>query len=277
MLCRDPTGAAMLTEIVLAVLVGLVVGAVMGSLGGGGAIVAVPALVYLLDQPPLEATTTSLVVVGVTAIVGALQYGRAGLVNVTDGLAFGALSIIGAVVGARMALVVDGDLLMVLFAVLLVLVAWLMWTRGGRPEPTEVARQWLQLRPFHLDRRRAARVALVATGIGWLTGFFGVGGGFAIVPALTLLLGLPLRRAVGTSLLVLAITSLVGLVTRAAGPVALDWPLILAFVPSAVAASLVAGRLSARLRPQRLSRGFAVFLVAVAGYTLVNSISALTG
>src|SRR5690606_40364662 len=101
----------------------------MGSLGGGGGIIAVPALVYLLDQPPLEATTTSLMVVGVTAVVGAVQYGRAGLVNVTDALAFGVLSIVGAVVGARMALRVDGDVLMAVFAVLRVGVCWLVWGR----------------------------------------------------------------------------------------------------------------------------------------------------
>lgn len=265
-----------MNELLLAALVGLVVGTVMGSLGGGGGIISVPALVYLLDQPPLEATTTSLVVVGVTAIVGALQYGRAGLVNVTDALAFGVLSIVGAVVGARMALVVDGNVLMALFAVLLVAVAWLMWSRQrGQQVEDDVARHWLQLRPFHLDRRRATQVALAATGIGWLTGFFGVGGGFAIVPALMLLLGLPMRRAVGTSLLVLAITSLVGLATRVTGPVDLDWPLIIAFTITAVASSLAAGRLSARVSPGRLSRAFAVFLVLVAIYTAVNSIQGL--
>lgn len=265
-----------MNEVVLAVLVGLVVGSVMGSLGGGGGIIAVPALVYLLDQPPLEATTTSLVVVGVTAVVGAVQYGRAGLVNVTDALAFGVLSIAGAVVGARMALVVDGDVLMALFAVLLLAVARLMWSRRrGRQAEEDVARHWLQLRPFHLDRRRAGRVAVAATGIGWLTGFFGVGGGFAIVPALILLLGLPLRRAVGTSLMVLALTSLVGLGTRVSGPVDLDWPLIAGFSAAAVVASLAAGRLSARVSPQRLSRAFAVFLVLVATYTAVNSLQGL--
>lgn len=264
--------------IVLAVLVGVVVGAVMGSLGGGGGIIAVPALVYLLDQAPLEATTTSLVVVGVTAVVGALQYGLAGLVNVTDALAFGVLSIVGAVVGARMALVVDGDVLMALFALLLLAVAWLMWTRGKEPDRHEdVAHHWLRLRPFHIDRNRAVRVVLAATGIGWLTGFFGVGGGFAIVPALMLLLGLPMRRAVGTSLLVLAMTSLVGLATRVTGPVELDWSLILGFTSAAVVASIAAGRLSKRVSTQRLTRGFAVFLVLVAGYTAVNSIQGLVG
>lgn len=264
-----------MNTILLAVLVGLLVGAVMGSLGGGGGIIAVPALVYLLDQPPLEATTTSLVVVGVTAVVGAAQYARARLVNVTDALAFGLLSIIGAVVGARLALGVDGDVLMVLFAVLLVVVASLMWRprRGGREE--DVARHWLQLRPFHLDRRRAVQVSLAATGVGFLTGFFGVGGGFAIVPALILLLGLPMRRAVGTSLLVLAMTSIVGLATRVTGPVDLDWPLVISFSAAAAVASLVAGRLSARVSARRLSRAFAVFLILVAIYTAINSVQGL--
>lgn len=262
--------------IVLAVLVGSVVGAVMGSLGGGGGIVAVPALVYLLHQPPLEATTTSLVVVGVTAVFGALQYARVGLVNLTDGLAFGVFSILGAVVGARMALVVDGDVVMVLFAALLLAVAWLMWTRArGRQPAEESTYRWLRLRPFYLDRRRAVQVFLAATLIGWLTGFFGVGGGFAIVPALTLLLALPMRRAVGTSLLVLALTSTVGLATRVTGPVDLDWPLIIGFTSAAVLASMAAGRLSRRVSTARLTRGFAMFLVLVAIYTAVNSVVGL--
>jgi hypothetical protein len=262
--------------IVLAVLVGLVVGVVMGSLGGGGGIIAVPALVYLLDQPPLQATTTSLVVVGVTAVVGAVQYGLAGMVDITDALAFGVLSIVGAVIGARLALIVDGDVLMALFALLLLFVAGLMWSRGTRQQNHEdVTHHWLQLRPFHLDRTRATRVLLAATGIGWLTGFFGVGGGFAIVPALILLLGLPMRRAVGTSLLVLAMTSLVGLGTRVTGPVELDWPLVTGFTAAAVVGSIAAGGLSKRVSTHVLTRGFAVFLVLVATYTAVNSVQGL--
>ena len=265
----------MSSAILLAVLVGVVVGAVMGSLGGGGGIVAVPALVYLLDQAPLEATTTSLVVVGVTAVFGAVQYALAGMVNLTDGLAFGVFSIAGAVVGARMALSVDGDVLMALFAVLLLAVAWLMWHRASNQPEADLSYRWLQLRPFHLDGRRAALVLVVATGIGWLTGFFGVGGGFAIVPALTLLLRLPMRRAVGTSLLVLAMTSLVGLLTRVSGTVDLDWPLIIGFTTAAVLASMAAGRLSRRVHPKALSQVFAVFLILVAAYTAVNSLTGL--
>lgn len=262
-------------DIGLAVLIGLLVGAVMGSLGGGGGIITVPALVYLLGQEPLEATTTSLVVVGVTAVAGALQHARHGLVNLTDGLAFGLLGVGGALVGARMSLAVDGDVLMALFAVLLVGVAWLMWRRAAHQSQADLSYRWLQLRPFQIDLRRAGLVLVAALGIGWLTGFFGVGGGFAIVPALTLLLKLPLRRAVGTSLLVLALTSGVGLLTRVTGPVTLDWPLIICFVAAAVGASMVAGRISKRLDPARLTRGFAGFLLLVAVYTAINSLQGL--
>ena len=263
--------------IALAVLIGLLVGTVMGSLGGGGGIIAVPALVYLLGQQPLEATTTSLVVVGVTAVAGALQFARHGLVNLTDGLAFGLLGVGGAFVGARMSLAVEGDVLMALFAGLLVAVAWLMWRRADHQPEADLSYRWLQLRPFHLDLRRAGTVLVAALGIGWLTGFFGVGGGFAIVPALTLLLKLPLRRAVGTSLLVLALTSGVGLLTRVTGPVTLDWPLIIAFTLAAVTASILASHLSRTMDPRRLARGFAGFLLLVAAYTAINSAQGLLG
>lgn len=263
--------------LLLAVLVGLLVGAVMGALGGGGGIIAVPALVYLLGQSPVEATTTSLVVVGVTALITTVQYGRFGHVHLTDGLAFGILGVGGAVVGAQMSLAVDGDLLMALFAVLLVAVSWLMWGRADRQPEADLSYRWLQLWPFRIDTRRALLVVLAASAIGWLTGFFGVGGGFAIVPVLTMLLKLPLRRAVGTSLLVLALTSLVGLFTRASGSVELDWGVIGAFTVAAVLASAAAGRFSRRVNPRRLSKAFAVFLLVVAAYTAVNSALSLVG
>lgn len=262
----------------LAIPVGVVVGAVMGALGGGGAIIAIPALIFLLGRSPQEATTASLVIVGLTALVGVAQHGRAGRVRFADGTLFALLGAAGAVLGARVAVGADPDLLLALFAVLLLVVARVMWTRsrpGTAQQPARDVPPWLSLRPWHLDLRRGLVVLAVASGVGLLTGFFGVGGGFAIVPVLTLVLGLPMRVAVGTSLWVIALTSAVSLSARLGGGLDPDWALVAVFTVAAVAGSLAGGRAAGRTDPRLLQRGFAVLLALVAVTTAVRSVPAL--
>lgn len=262
-------------DLLLAAVVGIVVGAVMGGLGGGGGIIAVPALVYLLHLDPQVAGATSLVVVGVTAVVGGWQHYRLGNVLVADGLAFAAASAVGAVAGAVLSQGVGGTAFMVAFGALLLVVAALMWRRARgsrRVEEEVVATEDARPSRRTVDVPRLAKAAGVAVGVGLLTGFFGVGGGFATVPALAMVLGLSMRKAVGTSLLVMALTSAVALVTRISGGVDVDWPVAALFTAAAVASSLVGTRLSARARPEQLSRAFAVLLLVVAAYTLVNAL-----
>lgn len=261
-------------DVVVEVLVGLVVGVVLGALGAGGGIITVPALVYLLDQPPTVATTTSLVIVGLTSLVALVGQARHGRVRWADGLAFGVMGAGGALLGSRVAGLAEPALTMWLFTALLLVVASVMWHRSRvqrRTDPEEVERGWVTWRPFSVDLRRAVVVLAVASGSGVLTGFFGVGGGFAIVPALILMLGLPMGLAVGTSLLVITINSLTGVAGRLGGGMELPWGLIAVFTAAAVLGTLVGGRLGRRLDPSVLQRAFAVMLVLVAGYTALST------
>ena len=260
-------------ELALEIAVGLVVGAVMGALGGGGGVIAVPALVYLLGQPPAVATTTSLVIVGITGVAAVAQHARTGRVRWVDGSAFGVLGAGGALLGSRVGAVADPRWTMGLLAGLLLLTAWAMW-RGAREQPGADAgpgEPWIRWRPLAVRPRRALVILAVASGVGVLTGFFGVGGGFAIVPALTLVMGLPMTYVVGTSLLVVTINSALGLAGRLGSDLKLDWGLVAVFTASAVAGSLVGGRIGTRLDPSRAQRAFAVMLLLVAAWTALRT------
>lgn len=262
-------------------LVGALVGLLMGSLGGGGAIIAIPALVYLLGQDPAQATATSLVIVGMTSLVGVAQHGRAGRVAWGEGLVFGLLGIAGSTAGALASGAVPATALMTAFGLLLVVVSVIMWRRATVDRRRAAAGEadadapvpLVRFAPLRVETSRLLPVLLAASAVGFLTGFFGVGGGFAVVPALTLVLGLPMGRAVGTSLLVIGISSASALLVRAAqGGLHLDWQVAATFTVAAMAFSWVGGRVGAALPAHRLQGAFAVLLVAVAGFTLAQTL-----
>jgi uncharacterized membrane protein YfcA len=265
--------------LLVAVLAGLGIGLSLGALGSGGSILAVPVLVYLLGQSPLAATTGSLVVVAVAALTGALLAHRAGHVYVGRGLAFSLLGTGGAALGATWSVHVDPQLLMTLFAGLLLVVAATMARRLFRDHvPTrgalEVDAPIIAVSPtFMCDCPRALKVLVTGVAVGTLTGFLGVGGGFLVVPALVLALGLPMPAAVGTSLLVIAVNSLAAFGVRMAHGVALDWPPLILLTVAAVVGSVVGRRLAGRVDPRRLGFGFVALLVAVGGYTAVATLS----
>ncbi|WP_239471900.1 TSUP family transporter [Streptomyces sp. NEAU-S7GS2] len=362
---------------------GLLIGLLLGALGGGGSVLAVPALVYLLGQSPHEATAGALVVVTVGAVTGLLCHGRAGRVRWAAGTAFGALGTAGSYLGSRWSAALDPTVLMAAFAGLLLVVAAMLVTRGRHerraaegvrplrdpaespplreaaetvpsreaaetgalrdapeeavplrepvetaslpepggsvplPGPGETVPLWgsadplssqeptkkpasqdfaektpaqdpaekpspqepaetVPLRdtpgpassgdPGGATRRmplRPARFVVTASAVGLLTGFFGVGGGFVVVPALTLVLGLEMPVAIGTSLLVILINSLTALGTRA-GTGALDWPLLAGFAACAALGSHLGNRLTNRLRPQVLATAFACLVTVLA-------------
>lgn len=264
--------------LLLVVLLGLAIGAVLGGLGGGGAILTVPALVYLVGQPAQAATTSSLVIVGLTALTGVVTYVRSGRVAWRVGLGVAVAGVPAALGGSYLNHLVREDVLLLGFSVLMVLAALAMV--GRRPTgdvPGDVGQDadtgGTGLRP----RPGPSWLGIVGAGlgVGLLTGFFGVGGGFVIVPALVLALGLPMPMAVGTSLLVVAANSAVSLVARL-GTAHVDWSVTLPFALAAMAASLVGKRLADRLPARRLTAGFAVLLVLVAAYTAWQSIGGLT-
>ncbi len=273
----------------LGVPLGLLTGLVMGALGGGGAILAIPVLIYVAGMPPHEATTASLVIVGVSAAVAATGPIRHGNAHVHDALVLAVVGIPGTYAGSLASAAVPAPILVVLLATLLAVVGALMTRhqhhddadRQGADRPEAGAHSsGLERSGPHdpVAPRRAARryfaVAGVGVGIGLLTGFFGVGGGFAIVPALTLALGVPIRAAIGTSLLVIALNSASALAVRLAHGITLDWPVVLLFTMGAVVGGLLGDRLARRLSPDSLQRGFAALLFLVATYMLAAAVVA---
>lgn len=260
-------------------------------MGGGGSILTVPALVYILGQDPRTATTSSLFIVGVSSLIALIPHGRGGRVRFGQGLVFGILGTAGSVVGTAASSRVRPEILLAGFAALLLVVAVVMLRRSSprkgpddeadSPDEDESSRRpLLTLRPWSCDYAQVAKLLAAVTVVGAMTGFFGVGGGFVIVPALVLALRFPMPVAVGTSLLVITVNSATALVSRFFGPsassggAALDWPLIGVFTAAAVLGSLVGGRITARADPRRLTRAFAVLLLAVALYTAARSIPA---
>lgn len=259
----------------VALAVGVLIGLALGALGGGGAILTVPALVYLLGQEPTSATTGSLVVVGVASAVALVPHALAGRTRPVTGLVLGVLGTGGSLLGSRLAAGVDDTVLMRCFAAVLLVVAVLMVRRsfGGAREgsddddPDEAddrdAAEDVSGRRDHRVRR-GLQLVVVASVVGLLTGFLGVGGGFLVVPALAVVLGLPMPVAVGTSLLVIALNSGVALLGRLGQGLSLDWAVIAPFTLAVVVGSLVGGRLVSRVPARHLSRAFAVLVLLVA-------------
>ncbi len=249
----------------LALPFGLAIGVSLGLVGGGGSILAVPVLVYVLGEPVKEATTASLAIVGITALVGAVDHVRSGGVRVRLALAFGAAGAVGALAGTALNRVASGSSILIAFAVVMLAAAYALIRGRGEGRGDEVEAR---------GRTLALRVIPAGIGTGVLTGFFGVGGGFVIVPALVLLLGLPMMVAIGTSLLVIALTSASALVAHlATGRV--DWAVVVAFTAAAIAGEIAGSRLGSRLSSARLTQVFAVLVVGVALFLIAKNVVAL--
>lgn len=269
----------------VAVIAGALIGLSLGALGGGGSVLAVPVLVYGLGQSAVQATTGSLVVVGVTSLAGAVTAYRSGNVLLTRGLVFGVVAIGGAAVGAKASALVGQPVLLASFAALLLAVAAMMAAGqfrsrhqqlGPRPQ-AHLGDPILTLSPaFACHCPRALKVMVTATVVGLLTGFLGVGGGFLVVPALVLALGLPMAYAAGTSLVVITITSAAALAVRAGAGMHPDWGLVTLLTAVAVAGGWAGARLTARTGTGKLQAAFIVLLLLVAGYTAWRAVPALT-
>ncbi|RLK61778.1 sulfite exporter TauE/SafE family protein [Actinokineospora cianjurensis] len=243
---------------VAALVAGGVVGFAMGALGGGGGVLAVPALVYLLGMTPSVAATASLLIVSVTSVVALVRHARGGDICWRTGLLFAGA---GVPVSAGAA-VLSGHLpawsLTAAFALLAGVAAVVLLGTAPRESGVDV--------PV-----RAARAVGAGAGLGAVTGLLGVGGGFLAVPTLVTALSLRMRVAIGTSLLVIAVNSLVALGTRlATGPTTVDWAVVGPFAATAVLAAWDGRRVSAALSPVVLRRAFGVVLVLVSAGMLTD-------
>lgn len=258
----------------LASPLGFLIGVSLGALGGGGSILAVPALVYGAGQGAKAATTTSLFIVGLTAVAGMIAHLRAGRVRVGAGLVFGAVGIGGSLAGSYLNQAVDPDVLLLAFAGLMVVAAWRMWAQARRVVPSSVGAAAATQATTGLDVATVVKVAVAGTAVGFLTGFFGVGGGFVIVPALVLALRFPMLDAVGTSLLVIAFNSAFALSQRV-GTTGIEWRIALPFTVAGLAGVGAGKRLADRVPAATLARWFVALLVVVGAYTAVRSTLAL--
>lgn len=229
----------------LAALIGLS----LGLLGGGGSILTVPIFVYVLGFEPKEAIAMSLAVVGATSLVGSVGHWRAGNVNLRVALIFGTVAMAGTYLGARLAVFFSGPAQLALFAIVMLGAAFFMFADRKEREA-----------PAPAGSMRAPLIIAEGVAVGVLTGLVGVGGGFLIVPALVVLGRVPMKEAVGTSLLVIAMKSGAGFVGYM-GQVDVPWAFMSGFTAVAVA-GILAGTYLVRFVPQSaLKRSFAVFLL----------------
>ncbi|WP_405541118.1 sulfite exporter TauE/SafE family protein [Streptomyces phaeochromogenes] len=247
-----------MSTLILALAAGAVIGLALGALGGGGSVLAVPALIYLLGFSPAGATTASLVIVTLTSVTALVAHARDGNVRRRTGLLFAAAGIGPAMLGGALAGRIPAVVLTASFAV----VAGVAALRMLRSRPAVEGA--VTVRP--------GRAAVVGAGLGAVTGVLGVGGGFLAVPALVSVLGLRMRNAVGTSLLVITVNSLAALTIRAGTVEELDLAVVGPFVGAAILGAWDGKRLSVKVSGHTLQRIFALVLLAVAAFMLIDAV-----
>lgn len=248
----------------------LLVGVLLGLLGGGGSILTVPLLVYVLGVEPRTAIAMSLVVVGVTSANGAWLHARAGRVRWRTAFVFGAGGMVGAFLGGKLNPLLSPTALMVFFAGVMVAASVAMLLRSDAPAASTAETSSAAAPP--VPPSRIGRVLLQGVGVGILSGLVGAGGGFLIVPALAMV-GLPTPVATATSLVVIALQCAAGLVGHL-GHLDLPWMLTAQVIAVALVGSLVGGKLAGRVAPGLLRRGFAVFVLATATFLLLAQLPA---
>lgn len=255
----------------LAALVGLS----LGLIGGGGSILTVPILVYIMGVNPVLATSYSLFIVGSTSLVGAVNNYRKGFVSLKTALLFGLSSVTTVFLTRKLIMpripaviyhsekytLLQSTATLLLFALLMILAAIAM-IRNNRAEvaiPTSKS----------LPAEQLAKLIFYGVGIGLVTGFLGAGGGFLLIPALVLIVKLPMKTAVGTSLLIIAINSLIGF-TGDLGHFAINWRFLLTITGIAVTGILIGGVLAKRMHGHQLKKAFGWFVLAMGIYILVK-------
>ncbi len=261
---------------------GLVIGLVIGGLGGGGGVLTVPVLVYLLGQTAHDATTSSVIVVGISAAVGVVARAGGHGVDWRTGTALAAVGVPAAYAGSILNDRADEDVVLLAFAVLTLLVGAAMLLEGrdgdadradpGAPAggagaaPDRPPAAGVGVRPATARRSPAAvrggRIVACGAATGFLTGFLGVGGGFLVVPALVIVLGMPMSRAVGTALLVILVNTAAALASRW-GTATLDWGVLVPFTAASVLGTVLGRRVAERLSGAVLTRIFGVVVLLV--------------
>jgi uncharacterized membrane protein YfcA len=250
--------------LLLAIPFGLVIGLIVGAVGGGGAILALPVLVYVLGEGVGPASTASLIVIALAAAVGAGARARDGQVCWRLALLFSAPAAAGSLLGALLSAQASGRLLILSFVPVMLVAAFATWQRAGAGREQEdtgcpAAASWL--------------VAGAGLLVGAMTGFFGVGGGFMIVPVLTIALDMAFRRAVATSLVIITLTGAAALTSHLATGATPDLGVTASLAGSTMVGALLGTAIADRLPQQALARGFSLIVTALALFLLVDALA----
>jgi uncharacterized membrane protein YfcA len=264
----------------LSILFGGLVGFALGLTGGGGSLLAVPLLVYGLSMAPREAFGVSLAAVGATALFGVVPRIRAGQIEIGTGVLFAIAGMVGAPAGTWLAGHLSETVLLVMFAVLMLFVAWQMWTNSNTDVSPDVDQtdhppscQRTEGGKLRLTSRCAILLLAIGLVTGFLSGMFGVGGGFVIVPALVLFSGMPIHRAVGTSLLVIVMVSISGVASHFVAGRGISLEVTGLFVFGGVIGLWLGGLVAKRLSGQLLQKVFATGIVAVAVFVINKTLA----
>ena len=243
----------------LELVLGFGIGLSLGLLGGGGSILTVPALVYLVGQTPQAAVTTSLAIVGTNSLMGAMFHRSQGTLNWKVALTFGSAGMLVSYLSANLSKNLSSYVLLMVFALLMLIIGVMLFFRHADGIVT--------------SQSEKSKTVVLASGaaVGLLTGVLGVGGGFLVVPALVMLVGLPVQVAVGTSLIVIAMNSVAGFIGHM-GSSSLDLAMILIFTSSGLIGTLAGTKLSSRISSSRLQKVFAIFVFILALFLLLDNL-----
>ncbi len=242
--------------IFLAIISGAITGIVLGLFGSGGSIIAMPALMYLLDVEAKSAIAMSMGIVAVTATISGWDNWRRGNVDLKVAMWFGLFGVIGTYGGARLGVYTPVQVQLTLFALVMYAAAWKMLQPKKQPASSTGHGWWPAIaRKMRVIAAHMGHIAAHGVGVGILTGLVGVGGGFLIVPALVLLSGIPMKLAIGTSLVIVAAKSYAGFAGYV-GAVPVDWTTMAAFTTVTVAGSFVGTRIAHRFSQETLKRSF---------------------
>ncbi|TAE58908.1 MAG: sulfite exporter TauE/SafE family protein [Nostocales cyanobacterium] len=262
---------------ILGHLLAVGIGISLGLIGGGGSVLALPILVYVMGVPTKPAIAMTLVIVGTVSLIGLIPHWKKGNINFNKAFIFGSATMIGAFVGAKIAGLpfVTDNLQMLLFAVMMLVAAILMIKRSFKKSSdisTTNNPEYPESEVYQPPICNYCWLWLLTEGlgVGILTGLVGVGGGFAIVPALVILGKTPMKEAIGTSLLILVVNAIAGSIGYL-GQVELDWQLVGSFILAASFGSFLGGYLSQFIDGKKLQKYFGYFLIAVAGFVLFQN------
>lgn len=251
------------------------IGISLGLIGGGGSILTVPVLVYLFGLNPLLATSYSLFVVGSTSLVGAINNFKNGYVRIKTALLFGISSITTVLLTRKFIIpnipknifnvgdftVTESILVMLLFAILMVVAAFAMISKEEKIIEAKEKN----------DNNKTVKLLAFGIGIGFATGILGAGGGFLLIPTLVILMGLPMKEAVGTSLFIIALNSLFGFSVDL-GHFQIDWTFLLKITAIAVLGIFIGGIISKKVDGDKLKKGFGYFVLVMGVFILIKEI-----